>query len=168
LYSASRRLSIQEIEDLTEGAIVLGCGGGGDPHVARDKVQQVLSQGKEYRLLEPEALNHDAWVCILGNVGGGVEPKEKALTENLPRIWESPIIQVAKELSQYLQVEFDAYLCSEIGAGNTIANFFVAAMEGKPVVDGDAVGKQAKPELSISLTNLMGFPVTPLAAPTIS
>ena len=166
LYSSSRKLSIQEIEDLIEGALVLGSGGGGDPQFARKTVQQVLSQGMEFRLLDPDALRDDAWVCILGYVGGRVEPEEAALTENLPRLWENPIIQAAEELSRYLQVEFDAYLCSEIGAGNTIANLFVAAMEGKPVVDGDAAGKRAKPELSISLTNLTGVPITPLVAAT--
>ena len=166
MYSAGRKLSIQEIKDLIEGAIVLGCGGGGDPQIARHRVKQVLSQDKEFFLLEADALNQEAWVCILGYVGGGVEPMEKSLAENLPRLWEDPIIQAAKELSQYMQIEFDAYLCSEIGAGNTIANFFVAAIEGKPVIDGDAVGKRAKPELCISLTNLMGIPPTPLAAAT--
>lgn len=162
----SRRLSFQEIEDLIEGALVLGGGGGGDPDIARETVRQVISEGREFRIVDPDALPTDAWVCILGYVGGGVEAKEKALAESQPRVWETPIIQAARELSQYLGVEFDSYLCSEIGAGNTIANFLVAAVEGKAVVDGDAIGRRAKPEMSISLTNLSGAPVTPLVATT--
>ena len=166
MKSAIRTLSERDLEDLIEGAIVLGCGGGGDPQVARDTLQQALSQGKEFSLLDPEYLKEESWVCILGYVGGGVDPEEMALTAGLPRIWDRPILQVAKELANYLQVDFESYLCSEIGAGNTIANLFVGAMQGKPVLDGDAAGKRAKPELSLSLTNITGVPVAPLAAAT--
>jgi DUF917 family protein len=62
-----------------------------------------------------------------------------------------------------MRVEFRAYLSSEIGAGNTVAPLYVAAMLGKSVIDGDAAGGRAKPELIISTTHLFGIPVTPIA-----
>jgi len=158
-----RRLSYQDMQDLIAGAIVLGCGGGGDPAMAQAMVDEVFAQGKEFSLLDPKELHPDDWVCILGHVGGGIEPKEREMVKDLPRVWPVPILIAEEELAKYLQVEFQAYLPSEIGAGNTVTPLYVAAMRGKAVIDGDAAGGRAKPEIIISTTHLLGIPVTPLA-----
>jgi DUF917 family protein len=158
-----RQLSYQDMQDLIAGAIVLGCGGGGDPAMAEAMVDEVFAQGKEFILLDPKELQPEDWVCILGHVGGGIEPKEREMIKDLPRVWPVPILVAEEELAKYLEVEFQAYLPSEIGAGNTVTPMYVAAMRGKAVIDGDAAGGRAKPELIISTTHLMGIPVTPLA-----
>lgn len=166
MVSARRKLSSQEVDDLIEGAIVLGCGGGGDPQIARKTFREISSQGKTFVLIDSNLLGDDTWACILGYVGGGVDDKDEALIRGIERIWEKPIVTAAQELSRYLQIDFEAYLCSEVGAGNVIATFLVAAIEGKAVIDGDAAGGRAKPELVISLTNLLGLPAHPLVAAT--
>ena len=158
-----RKLSFQELEDLIDGATILGCGGGGNPERAMIMIREALSKGKEFSLLDPQDLSEDSWICILSYVGGGIKPKEKKIVQGLARIWEYPLLNVSKELSQFMRVEFDTYLPSEIGAGNTVATLFVAAMEGKPVLDGDAAGGRAKPELVISTTHLIDLSPTPLA-----
>jgi hypothetical protein len=152
--------------DLISGATILGCGGGGDPEASKAMVEEVFEQGKEFFLLDPKGLADDSWVCILGHVGGGIEKKERDLVKDLKRVWNRPISVAAKELAAYLKVEFDSYLPSEIGAGNTITPMFVAALEGKPTIDGDAAGGRAKPELIISITHLLGIPITPLSITT--
>lgn len=158
-----RVLCEQEMEDLVEGAIILGCGGGGNPDVARNMIRDVFSMGKEFALLDPKDFPDEAWLCILGYVGGGITAEEKVYVSGLERVWEHPLTRASKELAEFLGVRFEAYLPSEIGAGNTVANLFVAAMEGKPVVDGDAAGGRAKPELIISTTNMCGISPAPLA-----
>ncbi|MCX5907512.1 MAG: DUF917 domain-containing protein [Deltaproteobacteria bacterium] len=158
-----RRLSYQDMQDLITGAIVLGCGGGGDPAMAQAMVDEVFSNGKEFSLLDPKELRAEDWVCILGHVGGGVDPHEREMVKDLPRIWPHPILIAEEELAKYLQVEFRAYLPSEIGAGNTVTPLYVAALRGKSVIDGDAAGGRAKPELIISTTHLLGIPVPPIA-----
>ncbi len=158
-----RRLSYQDMQDLISGAIILGCGGGGDPAMAQAMVDEVFSKGKEFSLLDPKELRPDDWVCILGHVGGGVDPKEREMVKDLPRIWPYPILIAEEELAKYLQVDFRTYLPSEIGAGNTVSPLYVAAMRGKSVIDGDAAGGRAKPELTISTTHLLGIPVPPVA-----
>ncbi len=158
-----RKLTYQDMIDLISGAVVLGCGGGGDPAMARAMVDEVFQKGKEFILVDPKELPKEGWSCILGNVGGGIEPREREMVKNLKRVWEYPIFVAAQELSKYLKAEITSYLPSEIGAGNTVTPLYVAAMEGKAVIDGDAAGGRAKPELIISTTNLKGIPVTPLA-----
>ena len=158
-----KKLNYQDMMDLISGAVVLGCGGGGDPAMARSMVDEGFQKGKEFTLVDPEELPEEGWSCILGNVGGGIEPREREMVKNLKRVWEYPIFIAARELSKYLKAEITSYLPSEIGAGNTVTPLYVAAMEGKAVIDGDAAGGRAKPELIISTTNLKGIPVTPLA-----
>ena len=41
---------------------------------------------------------------------------------------------------------------------------YVSAMKGKPTLDAESAGARAKPELSISTTNILGIPIAPLAA----
>jgi len=159
----SRKLSYQDMQDLITGAIVLGCGGGGDPAMALAMVDEVFASGKEFSLLDPKELKPEDWVCILGHVGGGVEPKEREMVKDLPRIWPRPVLVAEQELAEYTRVEFRAYLPSEIGAGNTVTPLYAAAMLGKCVIDGDAAGGRAKPELIISTTHLLGIPVFPVA-----
>ncbi len=161
-----RKLTYQDMLDLISGAVVLGCGGGGDPAMAKAMVDEVFEKGREFTLLDPQELPAGSWSCILGNVGGGVEPEEREMVQNLKRVWPYPIFVAAQELSRYLGVEITSYLPSEIGAGNTVTPLYVAAMEGKAVIDGDAAGGRAKPELIISTTNLLGIPITPLSIAT--
>ena len=40
---------------------------------------------------------------------------------------EHPILKASNALAKAVSIEFDAFLPSEIGSGNTIANVFVAA-----------------------------------------
>ena len=157
-----RILTYQDMQDLITGAIVLGCGGGGDPAMALAMVEEAFAGGKQFSLLDPEELNPDDWVCILGNIGGGIEPKEREMVKDLPRIWPYPVLVAERELAKYMEAEFRAYLPSEIGAGNTVTPLYVAALLGKCVIDGDAAGGRAKPELVISTTHLVGIPVFPL------
>ena len=110
-----RRLSDQDMQDLIAGSIVLGCGGGGDPAMARAMVDDAFSKGKEFSLLDPKELGAEDWVCILGHVGGGVEPKEREMVKDLPRVWPHPILVAEQELAKYLRVDFRAYLPAKSG-----------------------------------------------------
>ncbi len=161
-----RKLSYQDMMDLIAGGVILGCGGGGDPANAIAMVDEIFTQGKEFTLLDPRALDGEDWVCILGYVGGGIEPKEKELVKDLKRVWPHPIAIAARELASHLRVEFKAYLPSEIGAGNTVTPMYIAALQGKSDLDGDAAGGRAKPELAISTTHLAGIATTPAAMAT--
>jgi DUF917 family protein len=161
-----RILSYQDMEDLISGATILGCGGGGNPETSKAMVTEVFEKGKNFSLLDPKVLRDDSWVCILGHVGGGIEQRERDLVKNLERVWKHPISIASKALANYLNIEFDAYLPSEIGAGNTVTPMYIAALEGKSTIDGDAAGGRAKPELIISTTHLLEIPITPLTIAT--
>lgn len=161
-----RELSYEDMEDLLTGAVLLGCGGGGDPTVARTMIDEVFQRKKKFILVTPQDLSPDAWIAILGHVGGGIDAAERELVRDLKPVWQRPISMASRELASYLAVPFQAYLPSEIGAGNVIAPMFVAALEGVSTLDADVAGGRAKPELIISTTHLHDLPVTPFAVTT--
>ncbi len=160
----SRKLSSQDLDDLIQGAIVLSAGGGGEPEYGEKMFGEALSAGKSFYLMEKEEVQDDQLFALVSYVGGGVSKEEQDMVKALPIVHEYPLVQAADELASYLGKPFDGFFPSEIGAGNTPAAMYVSAIKGKPTLDADTVGGRAKPELSISTTNVMGIPVSPLAA----
>ncbi|MBS7638017.1 DUF917 domain-containing protein [Candidatus Bathyarchaeota archaeon] len=167
-----RILSKVDLEDYITGSNILGCGGGGSPESGREMVEDAFDRGFRFQLADPGELPQDGLLCILGGVGGGVpEEVRRRVQPYLQRVRETRnerlnrIRNAVRELSEYIGEEFCSYIASETGPGNGVMPMYMAASEGKPVVDGDCCGR-AKPELAISLTHVAGIPITPLAMVT--
>jgi len=160
----SRKLSSQDLDDLVQGAIVIAAGGGGEPEYGKKMFSEALAAGKSFELMEKEEVQDEQLFALVSYVGGGVSKEEEEMVEALPIVHEHPIVQAADELASYIGKPFDGFFPSEIGPGNTPAAMYVSAMKGKPTLDADTVGARAKPELSISATNVVGIPASPLAA----
>jgi len=170
-----RTLARRDMLDLLTGASILGCGGGGDEQFGRNLIHKIIDSGKQFTLVDPMEIPDGAHLCIIGEVGGGVgeeikqklEPYLKAAEKRDSLALRTHIIQRAvRELESLMGVEFFTYVPSEIGPGNTVLPMYLAALEGKPAVDGDACGR-AKPETALSTTHIAGIPVTPLTITNI-
>jgi DUF917 family protein len=157
-----KKLTKKHLKSLLIGAEMLGCGGGGPPEWVAGMISNVLEQGKQFLLIDPEEMPDDKLVVIVGRVGGGIsEEMEKKVTK-LKRIYDNPEFIAVEELSKFLGEKPYAFLPSEIGAGNTALPLCIAAMNDAVTIDGDACGR-AKPEIAISTTNIFGLSPTPLA-----
>ncbi|MGB9778173.1 MAG: DUF917 domain-containing protein [Candidatus Bathyarchaeales archaeon] len=159
------KLDEQQIEDLLVGAKILGTGGGGEIEWVRPLIQEVFDKGKEFVLVDPKEAPDDEIIVIAGRVGGGITAEEAKFVEGYKTVYERPELIAVKELGRYLGKSLYALIPSEIGAGNTLAPMYVAAMLDKVTIDGDACGR-AKPEISISTTNIAGIPAAPLCLVT--
>lgn len=155
-------LGKKDVDDLLRATKILGTGGGGEMKWARPLVEEVYAKQKQFKLLDPKDVPDEEIVIIVGAVGGGVSEEIKKRLVDLPRIKERPELIAKKVLTEHIKKEPYAYLASELGAGNTIIPMYVAAMTDSFTVDADCCGR-AKPEISISTTNVQGLPVTPLA-----
>jgi DUF917 family protein len=164
-----RALTHREMLDLLIGAKILGCGGGGDEHFGRSLIDGIYDSGKQITLIDIMEIPDDASVCIIGEVGGGVgrEIKEKlqsyliGVNQDSLSVRTETIQRAVRELETVMETKFFTYVPSEIGPGNTILPMYLAALEGKPAIDGDTCGR-AKPETALSTTHIAGIPVTPL------
>ncbi len=161
-----------DLEDYIAGANILGCGGGGNAESGRAMVRDAFEKGLKFRLADPKELPRDGLLCILGRLGGGVlkEVRDRVAPyfQELKGTTKEEIAwlqKAANGLADFLGEEFCSYIASETGALNGIIPMYMAALEGKPCVDGDCCGR-AKPELAISLTNVAQIPTTPLCIVT--
>jgi DUF917 family protein len=160
-----KTLDEQDIEDLLVGAKILGVGGGGEIEWARPMVEEVYAKKRQFRLVDVEEVPNEEIVMIIGLVGGGVSEEDKRKVAHIPEIKEKPVLLAAKALAKHLGKEPYAFLPSEIGSGNTVVPMYVAAMSDRCCVDADACGR-AKPEISLSTTNVVGLHAFPLGIVT--
>ncbi len=166
-----RTLSDQDIEDFLSGAEILGTGGGGGIQWARGMLEFIEENAKKVRLIDPAEVPEDALVVGAAGVGGGVTKEVREKIEKKfgarpsMREFMKTSILAEKMLSGYLGENISAFLAFELGCGNTILPACIAAMNDKPVVDGDCNGR-AVPEIELCTLNVKGIPFTPIAIVT--
>jgi len=156
-----RKLTRQDAEDLLQGALILGCGGGGDPQEGVDYTNQIYNTGRIFSLAAIEDLPNDALVATVGLVGGGINKEELKQVEAFEKQGDA-VLRAVEELSSYLGKKITAYMPSEPGAGNSFVTMYAAGMNGVVTLDVDTAGR-AKPEIVNSTTSIFDISLTPLA-----
>lgn len=152
----------EDFEDVIIGAKILGCGGGGEESIARVRMNFILEHGMKVKIIDPKDVPDEAVLCVSGMVGGRASPECLKLVENLDPVTSRPMIAATKLLQDYLEVPLHTLVSTEIGAGNFLVPIMVSAQFGFNMLDGDLCGR-AKPEISISTSNVAGLSITPLA-----
>jgi len=137
--------SIEEAEDLVNGCCFMGTGGGGDPKIGLELLQNALKKKQELILTDPAALPDDAWICTGAFVGSIAPPSEEMLSLKaqlgLDRRVEHEIVEAVKELESHVGIKISAIAACELGGLNTPAPVSAAAALGIPAVDGDYAGR---------------------------
>ncbi len=148
-------IGVDDIEDLALGAVVLGAGGGGDPHVAMLMLRQAIEKCGPVSVVHPDSLDPDAAVFPIAMVGAPT-----VVVEKFPNGCEFEI--VLRSLSQRLGVSPSAVVALESGGLNALFPLVVAAELGLPCVDSDGM-RRAFPRLEQTLFTLGGVSSTPIA-----
>lgn len=160
-----RTLTLQELEDMLLGTVILGAGGGGDIEEGRDMIKQALSAGKTFDLVTLDEVPDDALICtpyLLGAVTP-LSPEEERAYAGLEISNTDPLLQAYAEFQEHLGQEFYGTTPCELGGSNTAAAFFPAAMNGHRIIDADPAGR-AVPEITHSTYFLHGLPAAPIYA----
>ena len=147
------QITHDDAESIAIGAGILGTGGGGNPYLGKIHLQTLLAEGYAPVVITLDELADDALVVEIGSMGAPTVGIEKLPQGEEPR-W------AVEALEAYLGRTFDALLCAEIGGANSIQPLVAGALTGKPVVDGDAMGR-AFPELQMSTHMIAGVPCVP-------
>lgn len=147
-------LSAAQLPDLARGATLLGTGGGGDPHIGRLLVEQVLGDGS-ITVLDPEDLADDLFVIPTAQMGAPT-----VMVEKIPAGTE-PLLSL-RILEDHLGRKAEATMPIECGGINSMIPLIIAAQTGLPVVDADGMGR-AFPELSMETFAVYGVNGSPLA-----
>ncbi len=152
----------EDFEDVIIGAKILGCGGGGEESLARERLNFILEQGLQVKIIDPKDVPDEAVLCVSGMVGGRASPDCLKQIEGLDPVTKHPMVAATKLLQDFLEVPLHTLISTEIGAGNFLVPIMVSAQFGINMLDGDLCGR-AKPEISISTSNVAGLSITPLA-----
>ena len=168
---SERKLTDTDLNDFLLGATILGTGGGGGKDWGLGMLKSLKELDKQITLVDPVKVADEALVVGAAGVGGGVTPDVKEKIEKkfgkgqgMGSFLKTSVL-AEKMISGYLGEEISAFLAFELGCGNTILPACIAALNNKPLVDGDCNGR-AVPEIELCTLNVKGFPFTPIAIVT--
>ncbi|MFX1515907.1 MAG: DUF917 domain-containing protein [Promethearchaeota archaeon] len=163
----TRTLSFTEAKYLVEGAEILGTGGGGDPILALERVKEIYSQERNFKIQEISKFPPDDMICIIGMVGGGVSSQDIRFVKNLSIKSTNVMIEAIKLLEDHLGTQFVGFVSTEMGPGNIVVPLWIGTLLNRVTVDGDMCGGRSKPMISISTTNVVGVSITPLGIASV-
>ena len=146
-------LSVEDLEDLAQGAAFLGTGGGGDPYIGRLMAKHAIEEFGMPEIIEPEDLDDDATVLTAAMLGAPTVMLEKAASGG-------DIDLAVQRLSEVLGKKPDAIAPIEIGGLNSMIPIIAAARARLPLVNCDGMGR-AFPEVQMVTFNVYGVSATP-------
>lgn len=141
--------TLQDCEDLLEGALWLGTGGGGSFDEGMEKLMKVLDDGLSLEWVDKDDIPDDIWSATIGLHGSiaplSPETLHEIASNGLTETREWYLVKAVKELGEYLGRDFKCLVSAELGPDSVAIPLAVGAYLGIPVVDGDYVGR-AVPE----------------------
>lgn len=146
-------VTLADIEALAIGAWILGTGGGGSPYHGLLNLRQLYADGHRVQLMDPLELADDALVAVVSTMGAPLVGQERLVD---PR----NALRAVLMMQEYLGRRFDAVMSVEVGGSNALQPFLVAALQGLPVVDADAMGR-AFPEAQMTSFAIGDLPMYP-------
>ncbi len=147
------KLTADDLQDLSSGAVFLATGGGGDPYVSFLATRKVLEEHGPVDLISVDELDDDAYIVAIGGVGAPT-----VSLELLPSVDDASI--ALAEFERHVGRKVDAVVSFEIGGGNSLVPIMAAASRGIPVVNGDGMGR-ALPEAQMMTFPIAGVAPTP-------
>ena len=146
-------VTLEDLEDLAQGAAFLGTGGGGDPYIGRLMAKHAIREYGMPEIIEVDELHDDATVLPAAMLGAPTVLVEKAASGE-------DIDHSVKRLAQLIGRQPDAICPIEIGGINSMIPIVAAARLGLPLVNCDGMGR-AFPELQMVTFHVYGVPATP-------
>ncbi|MGD0805337.1 MAG: DUF917 domain-containing protein [Candidatus Bathyarchaeia archaeon] len=168
---SEKKLNDRDLDDFLSGALILGTGGGGGIDWGKNMLNWIKEHDKIISIIDPQKIPQDALIVGAAGVGGGITKEEREKIEKkfgpLPgtSAYLTTSIMADKMMVGHFGEDISAYLAFELGCGNTVLPACIAAMNNKPLVDGDCNGR-AVPEIELCTLNVCGFPFTPIAIVT--
>ncbi|KAG1667255.1 Acetophenone carboxylase alpha subunit [Nymphon striatum] len=144
-------LSEWDVECIAIGAGILGCGGGGSPHIGRLMLLKTIAEGKRPRVIHPERLmknsKADDVALLVAYYGSPTVLCEKLTSGNQSNIAVSGLTDIYKN-----RIYQNGTLLNN--GMNAIEPLVFGAKHNLPVVDVDGVGR-AVPELQVNFILIM-------------
>ena len=159
-----KNLTREDLLDVLWGCAILGTGGGGTLEDGIAWIDEAIAAGRSFQLVSFDELPSDA---VIGTPYGcgAISPLTEEEKQKYARLKESEenfYLANMRQLERFLGREVAAVIPTELGAENTAVPFYVAAMTGRSIVDGDPAGRSV-PALQHSTYYLHGVPMCPMS-----
>ncbi|KAI8676237.1 hypothetical protein NCS56_00511000 [Fusarium sp. Ph1] len=152
-------LSQIDLDLIAEGCAILGCGGGGDVYASHLSVKKLFAAGGSVDVISPNGLPDEGFIPAVAVMGS-----PSTFSERLPSGEELKNSVNAVLKSQGLGLgHLTAVMSLEIGGSNGMRGIQAALWTGKPLIDGDLMGR-AYPNLWQVTPNNAGISLAPAAA----
>ena len=138
-----------DLPALALGSGVLACGGGGNPYYGQLVARELLAEHGAVQVIDTEEIEADAlaiFPAIMGAPLVGIEkpPSLSALRAGFGAVERS------------LGDRVGAFVAAEVGGVQSVLPLLLAALSGRPLLDGDGMGR-AFPEAQMCTFLLYGF-----------
>lgn len=155
-------LTAGDLGPLLEGLAVLGTGGGGNPAWGLRILENDLSHGRTWDIVDLASVPDD-WTIVCGGIMGSVKALEAIGFDKVLEGWESdfPLLTVTRHMESLLGRRIDAMVPFEAGGLNSPIVLSLAARMGIAAIDGDALGRSA-PETQMTSWHGHGVKITPM------
>ncbi len=141
----------EDIDDFLEGLTIFGTGGGGEPEWGRVILNNEFVKGRPMKLVDPEDVEEDAFVCS-GGIMGSVKSLDNLSYEQITESWEKffPLVEAIKTLEKLKGKKVDYLIPFEVGGLNTPVIMAAASRLGIPMINADGNGRSAPETQMIS------------------
>ena len=145
--------TLQDIQDMARGAVLLGTGGGGDPYIGELFLQAQLKHGRKARIVDVNEVDDEAFVLSIAGIGA-----PSAMVEHL--VSDKLLLKLLGRAEAFYGRRVDTLISAEIGGVNSMFPLALSAISGVPVVDADGVGR-AIPHIEMTTFSILGVKATP-------
>ena len=143
----------QEVKDMSNGAVFLGSGGGGDPYIGELFLLRQLSAGRFPKIIKAEELDDDAFVVSIAGIGAPTVLIEHIVSEKM-------LMRLLHRAEDFFGKKIDALISAEIGGANSMFPLAVGAKGDIPIVDADGMGR-AFPHIEMTTFSVYGCTACP-------
>ena len=156
-------LELGHLDELIEGLVILGTGGGGDPILGRLLLENDLLRGRYVKIVDYLSVPDEAFVAT-GGLIGSVTSRLKYSAEELVDRWENNFeLERAFDLLEKATGKTIDYIVPfELGGSNMPIFLSLGARTGRNVINGDGLGRAA-PETHMVSFHGYGVALTPMA-----
>ncbi len=152
----SFEIGVDDLPALALGAGVLACGGGGNPYYGQLLAREVLGESGPVSVIELDEMQPDSLAILSQTVGAplvGIE-KPSGMTA---------LLSGFRAVERSSKASIGAFVAAEVGGGASINPLLLSALTGRPLLDGDGMGR-AFPEAQMCTFLIHGLvPGVPLA-----
>jgi hypothetical protein len=147
-------ITVDDVDNLAVGAVVLGSGGGGDPYIPELMAREAIRRCGPPSVVHPGALDPDGMIVPMAVIGSPTAMAEKFYRG-------SSVAAALQVLEALLEQRCVGLMPVQVGGASALVPIAAAAELGLPIVDADIV-RRAFPRVEQTVFTLAGIPASPM------